>query len=91
MKKLKLTAALWSHRHCSRCLCFSEIPSEAVLKAKLMVKDIKKTLRSLLERGSWLDDEAHKTALRKLHNTVIFTGYPKAVANEGNMNGYYGE
>ncbi|XP_042148710.1 neprilysin-4-like [Ixodes scapularis] len=69
----------------------NEISSEAVLKAKLMVTDMKKTLRSLLERGAWLDDEARKTALSKLQNTVIFTGYPKAVANEGNMNGYYGE
>ncbi|CAN8014670.1 unnamed protein product, partial [Ixodes persulcatus] len=82
-------AALSSHVHCSRCLCFSEISSEAVLKAELMVTDIKKTLRSLLERGAWLDGEARKTALSKLHNTVIYTGYPKAVANEGNMNGYY--
>ncbi|CAN7981145.1 unnamed protein product, partial [Ixodes pacificus] len=83
-------AALWSQVHCSRCLCVSEISSEAVLKAELMVTDIKKTLRSLLERGSWLDDEVRKIALSKLHNTVTFTGYPKAVANEGNMNGYYG-
>ncbi|XP_040075951.1 neprilysin-2-like [Ixodes scapularis] len=74
----------------SHILDNQQISPEAVLKAELMVTDIKKTLRSLLERGSWLDDEAQKTALRKLHNTVIFTGYPKAVANEANMNGYYG-
>ncbi|CAN7981141.1 unnamed protein product, partial [Ixodes pacificus] len=70
---------------------FNETWTDTVAKAKITISDLKKALRSRLEKAAWMDADSREIALRKLDNTDIFTGFPDAVTDENSLNKYYSE
>uniref|UniRef100_A0A1S4KT93 Peptidase M13 N-terminal domain-containing protein n=2 Tax=Ixodes scapularis TaxID=6945 RepID=A0A1S4KT93_IXOSC len=68
---------------------FNETWTDTVAKAKLTISDLRRALRSRLEKAAWMDADSRKSALRKLDNMDIFTGFPDAVTDEKSLNKYY--